>query len=300
MVARTQKEIRQRAPLWLAGLLVLNAALMTFQARHNLARQNWFTFGVQTFAALVQRPTATVSNGGADFLHHIRELRQADTENQELKKRVADMDAELRELRVASAENERLKNLLDLKQQSKIQMLAARVIARDPSAWFNTVIINRGRTGGVQVGMPVVTKDGIVGRIIGTSLLTAQVMLLTDEKAAAGAVAGQLGSSNAIGSIRGMGNNGLLELQHVSGVESVKPGDHVLTTGQDGIYPPGFNVGDVIEVKGGTATTTQTIYVKPSARIAGLDEVAVLLYRAPERGTPDQTLTSPTPNTKKK
>lgn len=210
------------------------------------------------------------------------------------------METELRELRMASAENVRLKSLLDLKQQSKFQILAARVIARDPSAWFNTVTINRGRADGVQLGMPIVTKEGIVGRIIGTSLLTSQVMLLTDEKAAAGAVAGQLGASNAIGSIRGLGNNGLLELQHVSGVESVKVGDHIVTTGQDGIYPPGFNVGDVIEVKGGTATTTQTIYVKPSARISGLDEVAVLLYRAPERIAPDQTLTSPTPSAKKK
>jgi rod shape-determining protein MreC len=289
MVARTQKEIRQRAPLWLAGLLIFNAALMTVQARRNLARQNWFTFGMQTVAGLVQRPTAAISTGGADFFHHLRELRQADTENQQLKQQLAEATRELRDLRAAQAENERLKNLLDFKEQNRFQFVPARVIARDPSGWFNVVTINRGRSAGVQNGMPVVTKEGIVGRIVGTSLITSEVMLITDEKAAAGAVIGSL-NSTAAGSIRGYGNTGLLEMNRILGLETVNKGDKVYTTGQDGIYPPGFSIGEVVEVKTASATTQQTIYVKPSANLANLDTVAVLLYRAPERAVPDQTL----------
>jgi rod shape-determining protein MreC len=156
--------------------------------------------------------------------------------------------------------------------------------------WFNTVTISRGSSAGIGLNMPVVTSGGIVGRVIAVSPVTAQVMLITDEKAAAGAIIGKLGESGALGSVRGLGNSGLVEMRYVSGLQKVSSGDYVLTTGQDGIYPPGLNVGEVVEVKQGTATQPHQIYIKPSARLDQLTEVAVLLYRPPERPAPEQTL----------
>ena len=138
--------------------------------------------------------------------------------------------------------------------------------------------------------MPVVTSGGIVGRVIAVSPWTAQVMLITDEKAAAGAIIGRLGESNALGSVRGLGNSGLVEMRYVSGLQQVAPGDYIMTTGQDGIYPPGLNVGDVVEVRQGTATQPHQIYIKPSARLDQLAEVAVLLYYPPQRPVPEQAL----------
>ncbi len=149
-------------------------------------------------------------------------------------------------------------------------------MARDPSVWFNSLIINRGSTSGVDLDMPVVTPEGIVGRVVGVGPVSAQVMLITDERSAAGAVVGQLGESNALGSVRGFGKNGLLEMRYVSGLETVSVGDYVVTTGQDRIYPPGLNVGTVVEVVTGSATTPHIIRVKPGARLDSLREVAVL------------------------
>jgi cell shape-determining protein MreC len=63
-----------------------------------------------------------------------------------------------------------------------------------------------------------------------------------------------------------------------------------MTTGQDGIYPPGLNVGEVVEVKNGTATQPHEIFLRPTARLDQLEEVAVLLYRPPLRSASDQTL----------
>src|SRR5918912_2720557 len=160
-------------------------------------------------------------------------------------------------------------------------MVVARVIARDPSMWFDTVTIDHGRSSGIELNMPVVTPGGIVGRVVAVSPWTAQVMLITDERSGAGAVVGQLGQSNALGSIKGLGESGLLEMLHVPGLEEVNAGDYVITTGQDGIYPPGLSVGEVVEVKKGTATVPHTIYIKPGARLHAIDEVAVLLYPPP-------------------
>jgi rod shape-determining protein MreC len=70
----------------------------------------------------------------------------------------------------------------------------------------------------------------------------------------------------------------------------------VVTTGQDGIYPPGLNVGEVVDVKNGTATHPHQILIRPGARLDRLEEVAVLLYKAPQRTAPEQTL----PNVEKK
>jgi len=102
---------------------------------------------------------------------------------------------------------------------------------------FNNVTIDKGRWSGVEVNMPVVTAGGVVGRVVSTGPYSAQVMLLTDEKSGAGAIVGQLGQSNALGSIKGMGESGLLECVTYPGWKS-PVGDTVTTTGQDLIYPP--------------------------------------------------------------
>jgi rod shape-determining protein MreC len=143
--------------------------------------------------------------------------------------------------------------------------------------------------------MPVVTGGGIVGRVISVSPWASQVMLLTDEKAGAGAVVGQLGQSGALGSVRGRSDLGVgvIEMRYVSGLETVEVGDYVMTTGQDGIYPPGLTVGKVVEVKKGSATQAHQILIQPGAQLDHLEEVAVLLYHPPQRSTPQ---TTPMPN----
>jgi rod shape-determining protein MreC len=87
-------------------------------------------------------------------------------------------------------------------------------------------------------------------------------------------------------------------MRYVSGLEKVALGDFVMTTGQDGIYPPGLNVGEVVDIKPGTATMAHQILIRPGARLDQLEEVAVLLYRAPQRAAPEQTLPNAVKTTK--
>ena len=293
---RTQREIRQRAPWWLFGLLAMNFALMTYDARDEATKQRKIRSITQSVASPIQRGASGFGNWIGGFFGNIGELRRASTENQQLREQVRQMQAELRDTRERAAEASRLEKLLGLSAKSEYKTVVANVIARDPSMWFNSVTIDKGRWSGVEVNMPVVTAGGVVGRIISTGPYSAQVMLLTDEKSGAGAIVGQLGQSNALGSIKGLGESGLLEMRYVSGLEKVQVGDAVTTTGQDLIYPPGYNVGDVVQVKGGSATQTQIIHIRPGAGLDRLKEVAVLLYHPPERAEPDQAL----PNVDKK
>ena len=293
---RTQKEIRQRAPWWLFGLLAMNFALMTYDARDSATKQRKIRSIAQTIMYPVQRGASGTVNWVGGWFGNVGELRRASVENEQLRKQVEQMQTELRDTREKAARAQRLEQLFKLTETTAYQTVVAHVIARDPSMWFDGVTIDKGRWAGVEVNMPVVTPDGIVGRVISTSPLSAQVMLVTDEKSGAGGIVGQLGQSNAMGSIKGMGELGLLEMRYVSGMEKVQTGDAVMTTGQDAIYPPGYKIGEVIEVRPGSATQALVIHIRPSAGLERLKEVAVLRYQAPPRVEPDQSL----PNVEKK
>jgi rod shape-determining protein MreC len=290
---RTQREIRQRAPWWFFGLLALNVALMTYDARDDSTKQRKIRTVVQSIAYPIQRGASTVGNLFGGLFGGIGELRRASVENQKLHAQVEQMQTELRDTRQKAAQADRLEKLLNLTQQSSYQTVTAQVFARDPSVWFDSISIDKGRWAGVEINMPVVTSDGIVGRVVSTGPLNSQVMLITDEKSGAGAIVGQLGTSNAMGSIKGMGENGLLDMRYVSSLEKVQMGDTVYTTGQDGVYPAGLTVGQVVEIHPGSP---QTIHVRPSAGLDRLKEVTVLQYRATKTVQTDQSL----PNVDKK
>ena len=287
---RTQKEIRQRAPIWLVTLLVANLIIMAVDARDADGRQKILRVWTQTFASPLQSTSSKVTGATSGFFQQIWNFRGTARENEQLRERLTQIETDLHTAQQSAAENERLKELLKLNEQSEIKSVPARVIARDPSVWFNTITINRGTSSGIAVNMPVVTAGGIVGRVITVSPWASQVMLITDEKAGAGAVVGQLGSG-ALGSVKGRADLGvaLIEMRYVSGLEKVENGDYVMTTGQDGIYPPGLNVGRVVDVKSGTATTAHQILIQPGAQLDHLEEVAVLLYHPPPRSVPEQT-----------
>lgn len=293
---RTHRQIRQRASWWFAGLLAANFALMSYNARDEVTKERKIRSLTQTIAYPFQQGGSSVGGWFTGFFGKFGEWRRASSENQQLRRQLEQVQTELRDTREKAAGAERLEKLLNLSEKSEYQMVVAQVIARDPSLWFDSVQINKGRSSGVEVNMPVVTAGGIVGRVVSTSLWSAQVMLATDEKAGAGAIVGQLGQSHAMGSVRGLGQSGLLEMRYVSGLEKVQPGDTVVTTGQDGIYPPGYNIGEVIDVKPGSATQALIIHIRPGAGLDKLKEVAVLLYRPPPRTESDQLL----PNVEKK
>ena len=271
-------------------LLVANLVIMAVDARDADGQHKVLRIWTQTFASPLQSASSKASGVTTGFFQQIWNFRSTAQENEQLKERLTQVETELNNTRQATIENERLKGLLGLSEQTDIKSVPARVIARDPSVWFNTITINRGSSSGIGMNMPVVTSGGIVGRVITVSPFASQVMLLTDEKAGAGAVVGQLGQSGALGSVRGRADLGvaLIEMRYVSGTEKVEVGDNVMTTGQDGIYPAGLNVGRVVDVKSGTATQAHQILIQPGAQLDRLEEVAVLLYHPPPRSVPEQ------------
>lgn len=277
-------------------LLLCNFALMAFDARQTNTQQRVIRVWAQTAADFVQSPVTFVGSAITNYFSSISSMRTAQSENDVLKQRVQELEIEVQTNKGLTVENERLKSLLELKANTNYKFLSAQVIGRDTSAWFDTSIIDRGSLDGVKLNMPIVTNGGLVGRVTAVSPLTAQVALITKDKAGLGAVVGTLEVSNANGVVSGSGQKEILEMGYVPGSIEVKIGESVYTNGQDGIYPAGLKLGEVIEVRADSATQPQRIFIQPSAKLSAMQEVAVLLYEPPPRPEFEKTL----PNAKKK
>jgi len=295
MAERSQKEVWRLAPWLMIFLLLFNFILMAYDAK-TASQERVIRVWTQVVADFVQSPVTTVSSSVNNYFRSISSLRTAQSENDLLKQRIQKLEIEVQQKEDLSSENGRLKSFLELKEQSPYKILAAQIIGRDPSVWFDTSIINRGSLDGVKLNMPIVTNGGLVGRVVAVSPLTAQIALITKDKSGLGAVVGELGNSNALGVVSGSGKKETLEMGYVPGSVEVQTGGIVYTTGQDGIYPAGLKLGEIVEVRSGSATVPHQIFIKPSANLYAMQEVAVLLYEPPPRPEYDKSL----PNAVKK
>ncbi|MEQ1923037.1 MAG: rod shape-determining protein MreC [Pyrinomonadaceae bacterium] len=299
MVERSQKDVWRLAPWLMIALLIVNFVLMAFDAKEINSGQRVVRSWTQTIADFVQSPVTTVTSAVANYFSSISNLRSAQTDNDVLKQRVQELEVELKQKEELAAENTRLKAFLQLKETSKYKVLTARIIGRDPSVWFDSSIVNRGSLDGVQLNMPVVTDGGLVGRVTAVGPLTCQVDLVTRNKSGLGAVIGQVGESNALGVVSGTSKGDLLEMRYVAGTVAVQVGQAVFTTGQDGIYPAGLKVGEIVSVVSGSATTPHQILIQPAAKLNSMQEVGILLYESAQREQFEQKLPNATKDVKK-
>ena len=115
---RTQREIRQRAPIWLVILLLTNLVIMAVDARDSATRQRLLRVWVQALVSPAQSISSGASGAGTNFIRQIVNFRSTANENERLKQELANAQLELRNARQAAAENERLKGLLNLKEQT--------------------------------------------------------------------------------------------------------------------------------------------------------------------------------------
>lgn len=282
MVERSQKEVWKLTPWLMIALLLGNFLLMAYDAK-TTSQERVIRVWTQAVANFVQSPVTSVTSGVTGYFQSISNLRSAQSENDKLKQQVQELQVEVQKSEDLSKENERLKTLLQLKTESKYNILSAQIIGRDPSLWFDSAIINRGSLDGVKLNMPIVNNGGLIGRVIAVSPITAQINLVTKDKSGLGGVIGELSTSSAIGVVSGNGKRELLEMGYIPGTIEVQVGEMVYTSGQDGIYPAGLKLGEVAEVRPGSATVPQQIFIKPSAKLFAMEEVAVVLYEPPPK-----------------
>ena len=168
--------------------------------------------------------------------------------------------------------NERLRQLLALSRRMQNQTVAAQVVGKDPSPWFQTVLIDKGRKDGVQIGFPVINPQGVVGLVVEVTDRYAKVMLITDPNSAVDALAQK---SRARGMIKG-GTSGYCVLDYVLRKHELAKGDTVVSSGMDGVFPKGLPIGKVAEVVKQEAGIFQEVTVTPYVDFERLEEVLIV------------------------
>jgi rod shape-determining protein MreC len=172
-------------------------------------------------------------------------------------------------------ENRRLRALLDLRPGLNVQSQAAQILYEAPDPYSRKVIIDRGSSNGIAVASPVINDAGVLGQVTRVYLSSAEVTLLADKDAAIPVLNSRTGArSAAYGGASGL--NAAMELRFMAGNADVRVGDSLMTSGVDGVYPPGLPVARVTAVDRKADSGFARILLAPIATSDGVRHVLVL------------------------
>jgi rod shape-determining protein MreC len=227
-----------------------------------------------------------------DLIDWVDETFQARGENEDLRSELQELRTQLAAAHSAVGENEQLRKLLDLNRQGMLagyEPVTARVIARSPTVWYSTVNIDKGSSAGVEVSDPVVTGDGLAGRITDVTRSTAVVTLITDDRSAVSARVLPDGPEGV--AEPEVGDPSDLLLDFIDRSQLIERGQMLVTAGWSNgaissAFPPGIPIGKVSETAVGEQQAYQRVHVTPYADIRGLDFVQVATGGPKRPGVP--------------
>jgi rod shape-determining protein MreC len=222
--------------------------------------------------AFLSYPFNALNDASSVLISKFNERRNLLEENRRIKKELGTFIAERQRYGEALQENIRLREIVGLKEQRRDYVTSARVISRGYDTMINTVIMDKGLTGGVQKDMVIITPLGLVGKVYSVSKEYSTGLLLKDPNFS---VAVRLQNNRREGVVSGTGYSYCL-LKYIPPEETVETGDVVVTSGLDGLFPPGLPVGIVSSVKKEGVELFQEIKVAPFQSDAKIEEVLIL------------------------
>ena len=204
-------------------------------------------------------------------------LINARKENIRLKEQIISLKTESYRNQELLATYRRLLRLLQFTERTDQAVLAAQVIGRDPSGFFQSVIINRGKRAGLSVNMPVVNEEGVVGRIVSVSDNYSKVLLLIDQNSAVDCINQR---SRDGGIVKGLSSNTCI-MDYVLKSANIEVEDVIITSGIGGIFPKGVPIGRVIDIQDPPDEFFMEIKIEPYVDFSRIEEVLVILVEDP-------------------
>jgi rod shape-determining protein MreC len=194
-------------------------------------------------------------------------------ENWRLEKEIDALRMENSRYRELLASQERLQELLKFKHSINLPVIAAQVIGLDPTGWFKSIIIDKGKEVGLKPNLGVVNASGVVGRIVSVSPNYAKVLLVIDQNSAVDCLVQR---SRARGIVKGLSTE-ICKLDYVVKSSDDVSGDLIITSGLGGVFPKGISVGRVSKIKGIYGGLFKDIEINPAVDFSKLEEVLVIL-----------------------
>lgn len=212
-----------------------------------------------------------------DFLDGVLRVGTLETQNEALRARAGRLEGDLARARGLERENQVLRRLLDIQFADEVDAVAARVVLFAPGNFEWTVTIDRGTRHGVEEEMPVVSGEGLVGRVIEVSDSRAKVLLLTDPRMSVGI---RLAGSGETGVTKGLAGKDVLQVDLIDPSTQVDEQELAVTSGlQQARFPPGIPVGTVASVSTRRGALQKDLRVAPLADLDRIEFVEVLLWK---------------------
>ena len=274
---RRARAARRRALFYRLVLLVV-AAIVFFLVLRNSSEISIAENGIGSLFSRVQSVFTGAANGVRQFTQRWRDFDKLQAECDALTLENQQLSLQLSSVQEAAIENERLKTALEVRSRYEaLDPIFARVIAREPGQWFETFSINRGKIDGVTAGMAVVNGDGLIGRVYEAGMNYAKVICIIDSRSA---VACMVQSTRDNGIMRGRAAATSDEAQcyvyYLPNLNNITPGDTVITSGTDSLFPKGLHIGTVTAISMDAGSEGSYAVVAPSADFLHLEEVFVL------------------------
>ncbi len=265
---------RLRGPLLMFVLLVVIFHVVTMNFRKP-ARVGMLQQAVLETLGPVMGFVHFCSRSIDDTIGHYLLLRHVKQENEQLRKKLHELQNKLTAYHEAFLENQRLRRLLDFQNTVGMRAVPAQVVVHDPSGWFQSVIVDKGEAEGVQPDMAVVNEEGVVGRVVDVSRHYSRVILITDPASAIDALV----QRNRVRGILTGRDEKICQLRYVRSNLDVRTGDLVISSGKDGVFPKGLRLGIVREIVKDPVDLFQNIAVQPIVNPNSIEEVLIVQNR---------------------
>ncbi len=264
---------RHRNVTILVAVLFVEVVALAVQVKRTSDTDSTRLIRVWTVSAVspLEKAFVATQRSTSDTWHSYFYLRGVRAQNRKLQEEIEQLRLQQVRLAEDAGQARRLQRLLGFKEQFIAKTLPAQVIGSSGSDMSRVVYIDKGEGDGVRQDMAVMTADGVVGKILRVFPTSSQVLLINDSSSGVGAI---LEKSRLQGVIKGT-PNGELVLEKMMSDERVEPGDQLLTSGGDQIFPKGLPIGTVKSVSPGRDVFLN-IRVKPAAQLSRLEEVLVI------------------------
>jgi rod shape-determining protein MreC len=263
---------KQKNYLALGAVVFVAVLLLSLPTRATgrlkLAVGSWFLplFGL---AGAAQQLPADLADSVLPRRELLREIDTLRRDNQQLK------EQQLQTVAIAR-ENDQLRELLGWQRQAPWRLKLANVVMRDPANWWKTIQIDLGSRDGIQTNQPVLTADGLVGRVSAVSFVSSQVVLIGDPNCRVSALVENATHDMGVLTPGGPLDTSLVQLSYLASGANLKPGQNVFTSGLGGVFPKGIPIGKIVDsqsIEYGLATEAS---VKLNANLGALEQVFVL------------------------
>ena len=300
MSARNRSRLIRVRNILLSMLIVFVVAATVFLLV--LRQGNRISVVENAIGSLVSPVQSTLSQGTGrlrSFLINQRNYGKLQAAYDELSRQNDQLTRQLAATEEMALENERLKSLLDARNNyASLDPVYARVIARDAGQWFSTFSINKGTNDGISTDMAVVTGDGLVGRVYETGLNYANVRTIIDTRSGLGCLVQRTRDEGILrGGTSSSSEEPTCTLSYLPHVNSVTPGDVVVTSGTDSVYPKGLVIGRITQVSLSAGAEGNYAIVSPNVDFLHIEEVLVLrdvVETASDSGSRDRLDPMPT------